>query len=101
MHDKLTELYGEPIFLKVTKAGRIRWAGHVVRQPDKNVVEFAFTFVAADMLKTLQVDAHPRKKGDPFPSPVEKYYPFGVDSTLCIVAHQVLLSQMTFPSSGN
>lgn len=58
MHDELTELCAEHIFLKVAKARRIRWEGHVVRQPDKNVVEFAFTFVAADMLKTLQVGAH-------------------------------------------
>ncbi len=42
MNHELAQLYGEPSIVKVTKAGRIRWAGHVARMPDNNPVKMVF-----------------------------------------------------------
>ena len=42
MNHELAQLYGGPSIRKVAKAGRIRWAGHVVRMPDNNPARLVF-----------------------------------------------------------
>ena len=42
MNHELPQLYGGPSIRKVAKAGRIRWAGHVVRMPDNNPAKLLF-----------------------------------------------------------
>ena len=39
---ELVQLYGGPSVRKVAKAGRIRWAGHVVRMPNNNPARLVF-----------------------------------------------------------
>lgn len=34
--------YGEPSIQKIAKAGRIRWAGDVVKMPDNNPAKLVF-----------------------------------------------------------
>lgn len=34
-------------FQKIAKTGRVQWAGHVVRMPDKNAVKIVFASNAA------------------------------------------------------
>ena len=42
MNHELAQLFGGPSIQKVAKAGRIRWAGHVVRMPDNNPAKLVF-----------------------------------------------------------
>ena len=42
MNHELAQLYGEPSIRKVAKAGRVQWAGHVVRMPDNNPAKMVF-----------------------------------------------------------
>ncbi|XP_058064584.1 uncharacterized protein LOC131214222 [Anopheles bellator] len=42
MNYELAQLYGEPSIQKVVIAGRIRWAGHVVRMPDNCPAKMVF-----------------------------------------------------------
>ena len=42
MNHELAQLYGEPSIQKVAKAGRVQWAGHVVRMPDNNPAKMVF-----------------------------------------------------------
>ena len=42
MNHELAQLYGGPSTRKVTKAGRIRWVGHVVRMLDNNPAKLVF-----------------------------------------------------------
>ena len=42
MNHELAQLFGGPSIRKVTKAGRIRWMGHVVRMPDNNPAKLVF-----------------------------------------------------------
>ena len=41
-NNELTDLYEEPDIIKVIKAGRLRWAGHVHRQPDSRVIKMVW-----------------------------------------------------------
>ena len=43
MNHELARLLGEPSIQKVAKAGRMRWAGHVVGMPDYNPTKLVFT----------------------------------------------------------
>ena len=42
MNHELAQLFGEPSITKVAKAGRIRWAGHVVRMPNNYPAKMVF-----------------------------------------------------------
>lgn len=64
MNQEHAALFGEPSIRKMAKAGRMGWAGHVVRMPDNNPAKLMFARHNKSWRVVCKVDRSGGKRSD-------------------------------------